>query len=220
MLKSCIEKSGIPAECEWFESGEVFLRAFQTERHELVFMDIYMGGAKGVDVIAEIRKLDENMVVAFTTTSPDHALESYRLGALKYLEKPVSPERVKDTIALALMKRQALPKISLLIGGKQTELMLDNILYFEQRDHAILVHTLTGVLQTSQSVKMNSIEMELADEGFLRCHHSFIVNMRHVAKMDRDFVMKNGTKAHVRQADYKKMSDEYKRYLIGRTRGN
>ena len=38
--------------------------------------------------VRKIREMDETIPIAFTTTSTEHTLESYRLSVLKYLEKP------------------------------------------------------------------------------------------------------------------------------------
>lgn len=221
LLRDCIDRSGIPAEWERFESGEALLRGFHAGQYDLVFMDIYMSGMRGVEAAEAIRGMDRHVVLAFTTTSPDHALESYRLGALKYLEKPVSPQGVRETLELVLMKQKARAKITLLIGGRQTGIPLDTILYFEQQNHVVEVHTTGGVLQTSQTVRMDGIEAALPSPPFVRSHHSFIVNLRYVQSVDSDFsdfIMSSGKRARIRRGCLKKMKEARESYLYALTR--
>ena len=65
----------------------------------------------GIETVKLIRKKDKDISVAFVTTSKDHALESYRLSAIKYIEKPYSKENIEDTLSLALLKKQDTPSL-------------------------------------------------------------------------------------------------------------
>ncbi|HBS60943.1 MAG TPA: hypothetical protein DEA44_16980 [Firmicutes bacterium] len=222
LLLQCIYQSGIPADCAPFSSGEELLAAFSPGRYDLIFMDIYMPGMRGVEAAAVIRREDDTVTLAFTTTSPDHTLESYRLGALKYLEKPVTVKDVRETLELARMKRRSAAYISLLISGEKREIPLDGIFYFEQQNHSVAVNTAAGVLRTSQTVKLNAIEPLLPDT-FLRCHHSYIANLRYVRGVDQElktFTMKNGDKVYIRRQDIKKAAKAYEDYLFRTARGS
>ena len=204
-LVSQIEKSGIPAEVSRFESGMDFLHSFHTGRYDVIFMDIYMGGeSAGVRTAERIRESDTFVTLAFTTTSIDHTLESYRLKAAMYLEKPLKDTDIRETLELALMKRRSRTVITLsLEGGKKADIPLDGIMIFEQKGNEIeVVTTLSGVQKTSRSEKLDDVEARLPSPPFLRCHRSFIVNLNHVRNIDRDthsFTMRNGGRADINQ---------------------
>lgn len=102
-------ESGIANRPEVFPSGEALLAAFQPGKYDLIFLGIYMSGMKGVDAAAEIRKADRTVTLAFTTTGTEHTLESYRLKAASYLEKPVKQEDVRGILSLVLAKRNTAP---------------------------------------------------------------------------------------------------------------
>lgn len=220
-LISRIEESGIPAVCETFSSGEALLAAFSPGKYDLIFLDIYMDGIRGIDAAAKIRETDSGVTLAFTTTSTDYTLESYRLKALCYLEKPVGPAEVKEAMELALRKRGEAPCITLLIEGQKRDIPLERILYFEQQNHAVMVNTLTETLRTSQTVKLKQIEALLPDT-FLRCHHSYIANLNYVKSLDRElktFVMQNGDPVYIRQQSLPQAARAYGEYLFRKTRG-
>lgn len=222
-LLELIKQSGFLCECERFSSGEEFLRSFNAGRYELIFMDIYMTGMRGIETVSALRETDDEVVLAFTTTSLDHALESYRLGVLKYLEKPVSMSGVKEALTLALLKRKPSACINVLSGGKRLDIPLDSIHYFEQRNHVVEVHTSSGILKTSQTVRLSDIVKQLPSPPFVRCHHSFIVNLRYVRWVDTDFkcfVMKNGERTHIRHNLLNKMKDAHEDYLFSVTRSD
>jgi len=217
LLVDYISRSGIAAACEVFPSGEELLNGFFAGRYDLIFLDIYMQGMRGIDAAEKIREKDESVVLAFTTTSRDHALESYRLGALKYLEKPVKAAEVKQALSLARANRSSAAYISVMAGGKKTDIPINSILYCEQQDHAVTLNTEGGPLRASQSVKLSAIEPLLPSPQFLRCHQSYVVNLRYVEKLDREmrtFTMKNGGTVYIRRQDIKKTAEAYEDYLF------
>lgn len=216
LLISYIMESGIACRWEVFTSGEALLEAFRPGNFNLIFLDIYLEGIKGVDAASEIRKADRTVMLSFTTTSTDHALESYRLRATSYLEKPIKQEDVMETISLALVKRNTAAYITLLIGGTKKNLAVDSILYFELQNHAIMVHTHTEILRTSQTVKLNHIKPMLP-EHFLRCHHSYLINLHYVKEIDKEFavfIMQNNDRVHIRRRDLQKSIKAYEDYLF------
>lgn len=221
LLISYLTESNIAMKVVTFSSGEALLSDFLSGKYDLIFLDIYMGGKKGVDVAAEIRKTDRTVTLAFTTTSKDHALESYRLKAASYLEKPVKLEDVMDVMELVLIKRDSAAYITLLIEGENRKIPVESILFFEHQNHAVMVHTQSGVFRTSQTVKLNYIESMLPDY-FFRCHHSFIVNLRAIRSVDKElkvFTMPEGSRVHIRHQSLSKAVQAYENYLFESVRG-
>lgn len=219
-LQEQIHLCELPVIIHTFTRAEDLLEVFRPAIYDLVFLDIYMEGMKGIDAAARIRELDEHIVIAFTTTSTDHALDAYRLGALKYLEKPVTVHVIKETLELALLKRKMRKSITLLIGGKMTEILLDTVLYFGMESHTVLIHLENEVLRVSQTVRMDDIEKMVPTPQFLRCHRGFIVNLLRVCGFSGpDFIMDNGDKVYIRLKDAPKMKQLYERYIFSLTRG-
>lgn len=205
-LVTCICQSGLLAQWDLYESGEALVSGFLPGKYGLIFMDIYLNGIAGVEAAKAVRERDAGVVIAFTTSSEEHTLESYRLGALKYLVKPVSAGDVAEAMRLAEMILRERKTVSLLTGGRRAELPLETILYFEVQDHTVLAHTVSGVLRASQAERLSSLEARLPCPPFLRCHHSYLVNLRHVDRVESDFIMVNGGRARIRQKDFKKLT--------------
>jgi DNA-binding LytR/AlgR family response regulator len=205
-----IENSGIRAEISCFADSDAFLRSFRAERYDIIFMDIYMRDdtgatdAAGIKTAEKIRKVDKNVTLVFTTSSIDHTLESYRLQAIKYLEKPLNAEAVKEALEFTFIKRKTRKTITIAVtGGKNMEVPLDDIIFFEHKDHVVTVHTTaSGVLRTSQSARLDALEKRLPSPPFIRCHRSYIVNLDYVQKIDastHSFTMVNGGRADINQ---------------------
>ena len=222
-LAGIIEECGIPVDVCIFESGEALLETFRPGMFDVVFMDIYLGGMRGIEAAGRIRETDPGVVLAFATTSLDHTLESYRLNAFKYLEKPITKDAVRETLEYALLKRRNGPFIALKTsGGREENIPLDNILYLESRGHSVDVHTFSGIITTSRPARLDEMEKLLPQPQFLRCHRSFLINLDHVVKADRElhvFVMKNGGMAGIRRGHlvkYERELDGWYLYKAGR----
>ena len=56
--------------------------------HDVYLPDIYMPGISGMSVAAELRERDIESSIIFLTTSKEHALETFGVGATQYLVKP------------------------------------------------------------------------------------------------------------------------------------
>ena len=104
-LNSC----SIKANATCFKNAEELLSCFEIGKFDLLLMDIFMGEMTGIDAISKIREIDRDIPVAFITTSKDFALESYRLSALKYIEKPYKKRILRGFCTLPKLKRKTPP---------------------------------------------------------------------------------------------------------------
>jgi two-component system cell cycle response regulator len=71
-------------------SGEAALEVFRDNPNHLVVTDIRMAGMSGIQLLEEIKKLDDEAVVIMITShaSLDTAIETLRAGAYDYIFKP------------------------------------------------------------------------------------------------------------------------------------
>ena len=113
-----ITANGASANVSAFETGEDFLAACQPDRFDLIFMDIYLDGLNGVETVRRVRSMGITAPVAFITISEDFAMDSYRLDVEKYIEKPARQEKVDESIALALRKKEE-RRIDMIVWGRR-----------------------------------------------------------------------------------------------------
>ena len=92
------------------ESGEACLAAMPGGEFELVFLDIWLPGMDGMEVLARIQEtpLPERPVVVVVSGhgSIEAAVKATKLGAFDFLEKPLSIEKVSVVAKNALEHRQ------------------------------------------------------------------------------------------------------------------
>ena len=219
-LLDLIKESEIPTTCTTFNSGEELLKNYEVGLYDLIYMDIYMNGMTGIDTIKAIRKIDSDILVAFTTTSLDFTLESYRLDAIKYIEKPASKKAVTDLLELTLLKVKNKPCFTIKQDGMPLAIPFCRIVYLEQQGHNLIIHV-NGNLIFQTSDKIDKIEQLFSPYDFIRCHKSYLVNLNFIKSLNKDlsvFEMKEGGNVHIRRESMSNAKNSFEEHLFKKTR--
>lgn len=87
-------------------SGVRALRYFESEKADLILMDIRMDGKDGIETLRELRKMSngKDVPVIMLTSSQDRrsVIESSKLGIYDYVLKPYEPRELRKRIKSAL----------------------------------------------------------------------------------------------------------------------
>jgi len=89
-------------EADTADSGRVAILKLQEERYDLVLLDLRMEGeTDGLDCLALLLKICPQLPVVICTAhaSIETAVEAMRRGAQDYLEKPFTPEQLRQLLA-------------------------------------------------------------------------------------------------------------------------
>ena len=68
------------------------------EPFHIILLDILLPLLNGMDTARELRQYDKTVKIIFLTSSPEFALESYDVKAYSYLLKPVTYEKLEETL--------------------------------------------------------------------------------------------------------------------------
>ncbi len=87
-------------ECLTAANGREAIGLIKTDKPSLVLLDIRMEGLNGIDTLAEIRKIDQDVKVIMVTGVEERgAIERARsLGALAYIHKPLVLEELEAIV--------------------------------------------------------------------------------------------------------------------------
>lgn len=91
---------------EGVASGDDALAAVTRERPDLVLLDIHMPGVDGVEILRQIRALDDEIAVIMVTANEDVAVarETLKLGAFDYVAKPFDFTYLERAVAAGLAR--------------------------------------------------------------------------------------------------------------------
>src|SRR5471030_2060344 len=86
------------------DSGARALELIRSESFDLIFSDVVMPGMDGIALLAEIRALGVTTPVVMISgqATVDMAVRATKLGAVDFLEKPLSSEKLLRTMENAL----------------------------------------------------------------------------------------------------------------------
>jgi DNA-binding LytR/AlgR family response regulator len=184
------------------ENGKAALTQIESLRPDLVLLDLQMPGMGGFDVI---RRLPEGAmpVVVIVTAYDEHAVQAFDAGAIDYLLKPVSRERLEKAIERARILRgrtgevaeslvrlqeaeepplgQPGRKVVGKIGQEYFLLDVDDVLAFQAEREIVWIITARQRYLATQALR--HIDARLRGKVFQRVHRNALVNVNHVRKM-------------------------------------
>lgn len=217
-LGQILNLRSVCAEILEYESGEAFLAAEKEQRFTAAFLDIYMDGMSGMDAARELRKMDTDCMLVFTTTSTDHALEGFQVRAMHYLVKPFSAEEL-ERLTDEMLARMPYPDkyMVLKVGGSDIRLGFHNIIYAEHFAHMINIHTTAGkTISTRQTFKTFTEKLK-EEPRFFICGRGVIVNLEHVSDFENEaFCMEDGSRIYVNKELLKSARQAFMEFLLQR----
>lgn len=189
-----------------FESGTELLQAFGKNPFDLVFLDIEMPGMDGITLARELRRLSSDVPVVFLTAHIEYALEGYEVNALRYLTKPVQPEKLREIIDHVTARMQEQRTLWIKTDSGDIRLPVSEILCLEAQNQNILIRTSKG--EYTVRYNLSDYESELSGDGFFRVHRSYLVSLRRVRKVGKgEVVLDGGVHVPVSRSREKELKD-------------
>lgn len=205
-----------------FESGEQLTAALDAgERADVYFLDIQMenGADDGIRVAKELRRRGDNGLIIYVTSFIDYAQTGYEVKAFRYLLKsqisgtaPHGEVPCKDAevpLGEALQQNGVMQfhdKLAEVLSAIRKELLGEEyftfqisreilrvdkgkILYLESDKRQLHLYTEGESFLFYGS--LDQTEKQLG-EGFLRCHKSYLVNLKQIQKYSREQISLKG----------------------------
>ena len=164
------------------------LALLQTERYDVLFLDIRMPGVGGLEAAEIINTLPQRPKVIFVTAFDEHALAASEVAATDYLVKPVSELRLRRALARIAGRelstaggRRIVDKLPVEGDGHTILVRIADIRMVHARGHAVLVRTFDAEYRSRTSLA--ELEEQLAPHSFLRVHRAYLVNPEHVIEV-------------------------------------
>ncbi len=173
----------------------------------IFFLDIDLRTSiDGIFLGSKIRQKDRNCKLVFLTTHDEKMplTFKYKLEALDYISKD-DRSIIRDRVRSALIETQNFYTTSqskdteilpFKVGNQSRFLPIDQVIYLETSTakHRLILHHEEGQLE----IYGNLTDIEKLSNNFIRVHHAFLVNKKHVLRLDkstREIMMTNGLTA-------------------------
>ena len=200
LLAEAWPELNVLAECE---DGLGALEALRVHQPMVLFLDIRLPGVSGLEVA---RAAGASCHLVFVTAYEEYALRAFEHGAIDYLLKPVSRERLARTVerARARLKsgtrvdlaelldlvqgkleprRQNVKWITASVGNSMRMFAIDEVLFFQAQEKYTRVVTADseGHIRTPLKELLHSLD----SEAFWQVHRSAIVRVGAIRAVEK-----------------------------------
>lgn len=178
------------------------LQKINTFRPNIIFLDVEMGDGTGFDLMGKIPHPSFQLI--FTTAHNKYAVQAFKCSAIDYLLKPIDPVELENSLQkattnisnsnlskqLAVLMQQLTSKDA---GEKQIVLKdieasyfvkLSDILYCEAEGSYTKFY-FSNEKPIVISKNLSTYEELLGPYGFIRTHHSYLVNPIKIKMYDK-----------------------------------
>jgi DNA-binding LytR/AlgR family response regulator len=193
--------------CGEAANGREALNLVEAERPQVVFLDIRMPGLSGLQIASKIAAICR---VVFVTAYDQYAVEAFEREAADYLVKPVSRDRMMQTVerlqkqltasiapqaSLAALVEQVLASLNakrtheflhwirVQVKDRMRLIPVEDVDFFKAEDKYTRVLTRDGEALIKTSIK--SLARQLDPDRFWQIHRSIIVNVARIDQVSR-----------------------------------
>lgn len=160
------------------------LKKAAVQKADMIFLDIDMGDVNGIALARQIRTICKDAVLIFVTNYGEYAAEGYEVSAFRFLPKLQLAEKLPDYFRQALAAcRSRTRTLNVLCDGEGTNIVLDELVYVGTEERMLIFHRAEPAAPLKSRMSLRTLEEKLAEEGFLRIHNSFLVNMSYIAAL-------------------------------------
>jgi DNA-binding LytR/AlgR family response regulator len=171
-----------------FESALEAIGFLQTEKIDLLFLDVQMDEFSGIKLL---ESLAERPAVILTTAFDQYAIKAFELQVADYLLKPFDFERFRQAVARVQEKLDshhsnppAPPFLFIKTGHRLQKVLLEEILFIEGMRDYRKIHCENSKIMTLET--FSALEEKLPGNRFCRVHKSFMVAIDKIASIERD----------------------------------
>ena len=149
---------------------------------DVLMLDINLKSNKtGLELAEAVRKKDKNVYIIFTTGHLEYAMVAYKYKTFDYLAKPITSDRLEETVKRLFDDINGMPKKYIKLDNKNTLVDESDVQYIKRDGMKLIFHTSSTDYDIYSS--FNKMQPKLPD-NFVRCHKSFIINLNNIRNVD------------------------------------
>ncbi len=185
------------------------------ESFQLLILDIEMEQKTGLELARELRDRDDRVGILFVTGHEKYIRDGYDVQPVHFLLKPLDWEKLKKAVLTAWKLSSRQDAVILQKGTRRLRLNLDDIFYAEpDGNHGVQIFLREK--REEFPIGLTALERQLPAARFVRCQHSYLVNLGHVRELLRQMVyLDDGRCLPVSRKYYKACQEAFVSYING-----
>ncbi len=201
-----------------YTSPEQLLSSIANTNYSVYILDADSHEDDFYKLAKKIRNQDSDCHIVLTSETVAPAVFGYCINACDYLLKPVQEESIKQAISKIFKNHfhYAVKTVKVKISGIWVSINTDDLVMVESVGHDLLF-----TLSDGNSIKMNGSLDDYASllntsRDFLRCHKSYMVNLRFVTKLYANvFILHNAEEVNISRQYLQICKSYYLNYKAG-----
>jgi DNA-binding LytR/AlgR family response regulator len=172
------------------------MRIVNSEKIDLVFLDIQMPDMNGIDFS---KTLSPASKIIFTTAFKDYAFDGFKVDAVDYLLKPFNYQeflkavnKAKERLNIADSRLGLKAENNFIFVKseyKHLKINLDDVYYFEGLKDYVKIWLSSQPKPILSLMSLKTLEAELPRNKFMRVHRSFIIALDKIESIERSQVI-------------------------------
>jgi len=173
---------------------------------DILFLDANIKGGTGLEIIEKLNQLElqqqvitnkndkgqlfkyKKPYVIFITAYQQYAIDALNSNASYYILKPIQEDKLKlgiDTVLARIHENRNNKLSSILVShrGSTINIQIDEIFYLQADGTYTYIHLQNQTIISSKH--LGYYHKLFIDSFFVRCHHSYLVNVNHIREIIR-----------------------------------
>lgn len=216
-VKAIFAENKMDVIVEEFLSPVKFLEMLDVREYELVLLDICMPELDGVELGKKISKLGKHHSIIFISSRMDRMYDTFAVQPFGFVRKTNFMDDINEVVSRYIKQRNYRAESQRVRlksqGGELINVNIDRLKYVECFKN-IQELFFDGEGESKLYSRMNTLEEQLKEYGFIRTHKGYLVNCKYIQRLDsKELVLTTGEVLPVGRSRYHQAMDEYMSYV-------
>lgn len=173
-----------------------------------------MDDLDGMELAAALRDMGDDTSIVFISSNREMAMQGYEVEAVRYLSKPLDPERLREALQFCLRKSYERKNMVLPTRHGQRSIPYSHMVYGEEVDRVSKLVLPDGAEEII--MKFFQLAALLPQQQFVLCHRSYFVNLDYVSYLrNRELELSTGAVLPVSKYRLEELQKKMVSYLSG-----
>ncbi len=192
-IKEQFERKNICAEYSCVDDSRTLMQLLQTEKVDVLFLDIDMPYFSGMDIAGWITENGLNTILVFVTSHDALVYQTFAYRPFGFMRKTHLNEEIEELIqriekALTEQKQELI----LSKGQELIRIFRKDIVYIESEGNYLNIYEKNQVIKIRET--MTNMEKQLDGKNFIRCHKGYLINADYIQKWKTTEIEMTGEK--------------------------
>ena len=212
ILQYTIESDNNIVVSSYFSASDL-LSDYKNHLYQIVLLDIEMPDINGMELARQLRDMDDDLLIVFTTSYPEYMHESFEFQPFQFITKPVDYTAIYKLFNNIIKKLYRNSKSIVIIDtdGEKNFVPLNDLLYISSMKE----NKLHLRYQLTDRALISKAEKRLSSHGFVSPSRGFLVNLHLIRSINSTrLLLNNGFELPISRRRSKELQNIYSQHII------